>query len=42
MIIIIGSSMIRGLAERSISKDHSVKLRTQPACTTEDIEDHYY
>ena len=31
--------MIKGLTERGISKDHNVKVRPQPACTTEDIED---
>ena len=32
--------MIKGLAERAISKDHNVKVRPQPGCATEDIEDH--
>ena len=32
--------MIKGLAEGVISKDHNVKGRQQPGCTTEDIEDH--
>ena len=39
-VFIIGDSMIKGLAERGISKDHNVKVRPQPGCTTEDIEDH--
>ena len=39
-VFIIGDSMIKGLAERVISKDHNVKVRAQPECTTEDIEDH--
>ena len=39
-VFIIGDSMIEGLAERDISKDHNVKVRPQPGCTTEDIEDH--
>ena len=32
--------MIKGLAERGISKDHNVKVRPQLGCTAEDIEDH--
>ena len=32
--------MIKGLPERGISKDYNVKVRSQPGCTTEDIEDH--
>ena len=32
--------MIKGLPERGISKDYNVKVRPQPGCTTEDIEDH--
>ena len=32
--------MIKSLAERDISKDHNVKVRPQPGCTSEDIEDH--
>ena len=32
--------MIKGLAERGISKDHNMKVRPQPGCSTEDIEDH--
>ena len=39
-IFIIGDSMIKGLAERGISKDHNLKVRPQAWCTTEDIEDH--
>ena len=39
-VFIIGDSMIKGLAERGISKNHNVKVRPQPGCTTEDIEDH--
>ena len=39
-VFIIGDSMIKGLAERGISKDHNVKVRPQPGCTTEDTEDH--
>ena len=39
-VFIIGDSMIKDLAERGISKDHNVKARSQPGCTTEDIEDH--
>ena len=39
-MLIIGDSMIKGLAERGISKDHNVKVRAQPRCTTENIEDH--
>ena len=34
--------MVKGLAEKGVSKDHSVKIRPQAGCTTEDIEDHYY
>ena len=39
---IIGDSMIKGLAERGISKDHNVKPlpESKTGCTTEDIEDH--
>ena len=32
--------MIEGLAERDISKNHNVKIRPQPGCTTENIKDH--
>ena len=32
--------MIKGLAERVISKDHNVKVRPQPGCAKEDIKDH--
>ena len=32
--------MVKGLAERGISKDHGVKVRPQPVCTTEGIQDH--
>ena len=39
-VFIIGDSMIKGLAERGISKDHNMRVRLQPGCTTEDIEDH--
>ena len=39
-VFIIGDSMIKGLAERGILKDHNVKVRPQPGCTTEAIEDH--
>ena len=39
-VFIIGDSMIKGLAERGISKDHNMKVRPQPGCTTEGIEDH--
>ena len=39
-VFIIGDSMIKGLAERGISKDHNVKVRPQPGRTTEEIEDH--
>ena len=39
-VFITGDSMIKGLAERGISKDHNVMKRQQPGCTTEDIEDH--
>ena len=39
-VFIIGDSMIKCLAERGISKDHNVKVRPQPGCTTEGIEDH--
>ena len=39
-VFIIGDSMMKGLAERGISKDHNVKVRPQPGCTTEDKEDH--
>ena len=33
--------MIQSLAQRGISKDHDVKVRPQPRCKTEDIEDHF-
>ena len=33
--------MIQSLAQRGISKDHNVKVRPQPRCKTEDIEDHF-
>ena len=33
-VFIIGDSMIKALAERGISKDHNVKVRPQPGCTT--------
>ena len=39
-VFIVGDLMIKGLAERVISKDHNVKVRPQPGCITEDIEDH--
>ena len=32
--------MMKGLAERGISKDYNVKVRPQPGCTIEDIEDY--
>ena len=38
-VFIIGDSMVKGLAEMGISKDHNVKVRPHPGCTTEDIED---
>ena len=39
-VFIIDDLIIKGLAETGISKDHNVKVRPQPGCTTEDIEDH--
>ena len=33
--------VIQSLAQRGISKDHNVKVRPQPRCKTEDIEDHF-
>lgn len=38
-VFIISNSVTKGLAKRGISKDNNVKIRTQPACTTEAIED---
>ena len=39
-VFINGDSVIKDLAEKGISKAHKVKVRPQPWCTTEGIEDH--
>ena len=32
--------MIKGLAEKGISKNHNMKVSPHPGCTTNDIKDH--
>ena len=39
-VFIIDDSMIKGLAERGIARDHNMKVRPQPGWTTQNIEDH--
>ena len=39
-VFIIDDSMIKGLAESGIARDHNMKVRPQPGWTTQNIEDH--
>ena len=39
-IFITSDSIVKGLEERGISKDYDVKVRADPGCTMEVVEDH--
>ena len=39
-IFLLGDSIVNGIKDRGLSKQHNVKVRAQPGATTQDMEDH--